>query len=124
MKTLTEQIKIIEAAKKVKTDAIAAMKREISESKAASKKLEKILDGSRIKETRRAVEGILRQYGIDRGAHHGGNLVGGVCCPLLARARSPSHAYTLVTHLYTHTYVCASQERTTLPRQLKHYIYI
>ena len=77
-----------EAKKKVHTDFIAAKKKLIAESKLDAKALEKRLGGNRIKSTRREIEGILRKHGIDRGAHHGGELVGGGCRLLMSKADS------------------------------------
>ncbi len=86
--TLTEKIKLLQAAKKNQIDAIAAIRRKILESRAESKKLEKTLGGSRIKEPQHAIEGILHQHVIDRGAHHCGNLVGGCCRLVMAEAKA------------------------------------
>ncbi len=86
MASFKSKIKLVKAAKKIRLEAIAAIKKEISESKAESKKLEKKLAGARIKESCQAVERILQKNGIDRGAHHGGDLVGGGCRLLMAKA--------------------------------------
>jgi hypothetical protein len=57
----------------------------ISTSKAKAK-AEKSLGGARIKTTRQDIESILMRYKIDRGAHHGGDLVGGACHQLMKLA--------------------------------------
>jgi hypothetical protein len=85
-KALKKGMEKLEAAKQVQTNHIALQKKLIAESKKKAKKEEKELGGNRIKGTRRDVESILRNHGIDRGAHHGGELVGGGCRVLMEKA--------------------------------------
>ncbi len=81
-------ITVLETAKMVHADWIAAQKKLIAKSKASAKAKEKQLGGNRIKATHREMEGILRKYGIDRGAHHGGELVVGGCRLLMSKAEA------------------------------------
>ena len=75
MDELGGRIKILQGAKKVHVDSIAKIKREIAASRKKAKNEVKRLGGGRIKHVRRQVEVILKQYKIDRGARHGGDLV-------------------------------------------------
>ena len=87
VKAYVEQLKLkmkpFDDAKSVFTDKISELKAAISKTKALAKSEEKKLGGGSIKATRRALESILKEYNIDRGAHHGGDLVGGGCRNLM-----------------------------------------
>ena len=51
-----------------------------------AKEKERQHGGGRTKQIRRKIEDILKTYKIDRGAHHGGDLVGGACRLLMKHA--------------------------------------
>ena len=76
---LSERISVLQEEKRTHMDAISAIKKDIAAGKKASKALEKAHGGARIKSLRRSIEKVLKTYKIDRGAHHGGDLVGGAC---------------------------------------------
>jgi hypothetical protein len=86
MDVLDVRVKVLQAQKKVHVDKMTVLRKQIAESKVKAKEKERQHGGGQTKQIRRKIEDILKTYKIDRGAHHGGDLVGGACRLLMKHA--------------------------------------